>query len=104
MIAQELEKEIVEVPVVTKTVQGTFDGYEDDIFSFTYATEDGDEANIFFKNIKPEFLKAYELKSNKYVGKSFSITFDTVEEAEVDDDGDTQYNRVRTVTKLALIK
>ncbi|GGX15387.1 hypothetical protein [Aquimarina muelleri] len=100
-IAQE---ENEETSLEVQTIKGVFDGSEGGSYSFKYKNEEGDSDVIFFDNIKPEVLKAYNLNDKKLIGKTFEITFDTLEEEEIDDDGDSQYNRIRTITLLKEVK
>ncbi|WP_155839748.1 hypothetical protein [Aquimarina latercula] len=100
---EEIIEEVEEISEEPTMVKAVFDAYEGGMFSFNYKTEDGDDDVIFFNHIKPEVLKLYDLKSKKFSGKTFEIIYETVEEEEIDDDGDKQYNRVRTITVLKLL-
>ena len=100
-IAQE---ENEETSLEVQTIKGVFDGSEGGSYSFKYKNEEGDDDIIFFDNVNPEVLKAYNLNDEKLIGKAFEITFETLEEEEIDDDGDSQYNRIRTITLLKEVK
>ncbi|WP_299312684.1 hypothetical protein [uncultured Aquimarina sp.] len=110
-IAQEEEEKEEEVEEVVeeivaagiKTFNGTFDGFEDDVYSFNYKNEDDEDDSMFFNVIAPEILTMYDLKGKKFVGKKFEITFAFEYENEVDEDGDKQEFVKRTITKLKLI-
>lgn len=98
------QEESEEVSLETQTIKGIFDGYEDGSYSFKYKNEDGDNDVIFFDKIKPELLKVYDLNSGKLKGKTFEITFETIEEEEIGDDGDSEYNRTKIITLLKQIQ
>ncbi|MGB3149915.1 MAG: hypothetical protein WBB27_04565 [Maribacter sp.] len=58
---------------------GTFNGYEDGIFSFT----DTDGYSIDFHHISEEAKATFDLTQDKFKGKLFQITF--IGETEIDD-------------------
>ncbi|MFC5048319.1 hypothetical protein ACFSTE_02735 [Aquimarina hainanensis] len=87
----------------TETIIGVFDGFDGENFSFNYTTEEDEEDIMLFPNIKPELLKKYNLNDEKFMGKTFNITFITETETEIDEDGDEQEYDVRTIIGLELI-
>ncbi|WP_438425773.1 hypothetical protein [Aquimarina macrocephali] len=108
VIAQEEEEEIEEVveeiPQGSRIIQGTFDGFDGESYSFNYKDEEGEDDVFFFTKIVPEVLKTYDLKGNKFEGKAFEITFISETETEIDEDGDEQEYTRRTIIGLKPIK
>ncbi|GAA0730280.1 hypothetical protein GCM10009430_41380 [Aquimarina litoralis] len=88
------EKEIIE---------GVFDGFDGENFTFKYITEDGDEDIVLFPKAEPEVLEKYNLSDEKFIGKKFNITFKTEWETETDEDGDEQEYELRTIIDLELL-
>ncbi len=80
------------------TVDVTYDGYYDGLYSFTTITDDEDDFGdtIEFENISAELLKKYDLKSDTFNGEEFTITYseDTIEE---DDEEVTTYKLLNII-------
>ncbi|KAB8155252.1 hypothetical protein EZY14_005025 [Kordia sp. TARA_039_SRF] len=79
----------------TKTIEATYDGYEDGTYYFTDSNDDLFE----FQQVEKAVLKEFDLMSNTFENKKFKVTYKTVEE-EVDDEEYTSY----VITALTLIK
>lgn len=82
MVSQETEK-----------MKGTFNGYEDGIFSFT----DTDGYSIEFHHISDVAKATIDLSQEKFKGKLFQITF--IGETEMDDQ-----NEEITVNRITALK
>ncbi|MDF4221490.1 MULTISPECIES: hypothetical protein [Maribacter] len=78
----------------TSTMNGTYEGYIDGVYVFT----DGEGYSTEFTNVVDEVTSKYDLKSQKLVGKQFSITF-TVDSELDEDDEEIQ---VSTITGLLM--
>lgn len=93
--------------VVTATVKGVFDGYdEDDGYAFLVMgddDEDGDEDTMYFSEISAEALKSVNLKSDEMIGKRFEITYEITEYEEEDENGYTEIYEVYKIVKLKKI-
>ena len=87
----------------TETITGVFDGFDGEHFTFTYTNEEDEEDILLFPKITPELLKKYNLSDEKFMGKTFNITFITETETEIDEDEDEQEYDVRTIIDLELI-
>ena len=66
----------------TSTMNGTYEGYIDGVYVFT----DGEGYSTEFTNVVDEVTSKYDLKSQKLVGKQFSITFTVDSELDEDDE------------------
>ncbi|APQ18065.1 hypothetical protein [Maribacter hydrothermalis] len=64
----------------TETMNGTYEGYIDEMYVFT----DSDGYRAEFTNVSNEISTKFELTSDTYVGRQFMITF-TVD-TELDED------------------
>ncbi|WP_369997060.1 hypothetical protein [Winogradskyella sp.] len=93
--------------VVTATVKGVFDGYdEDDGYAFLVMgddDEDGDEDTMYFSEISDEALKSVNLKLDEMIGKRFEITYEITEYEEEDENGYTEIYEVYKIVKLKKI-
>lgn len=71
------------------TIEVTYDGYYEGVYSFTTITDDEDDfgETIEFENISDEILKKYDLNSETFVDEEFTITYIK----EIDDDGDYEF-------------
>jgi len=79
-----------------KTVTATFNGYDEGVYYFS----NGDEDSYDFEKVDAKVLKAFDLKSDKFVDKKFKITYK--EEKSKDEDGE-EYE-IWVIVKLELIK
>ena len=68
------------------TLDVTYDGYYNGLFSFTrIAADDAENGDtIAFEDIASDLLSKYDLKSHKFHGEEFTITY--IEEAIEDED------------------
>ncbi len=87
----------------TETITGVFDGFDGEHFTFNYTNEEDEEDVILFTKVKSEVLKKFNLKGEKFIGKTFNITFITETETEIDEDGDEQEYTVRIIIDLELL-
>ncbi|MGB2758902.1 MULTISPECIES: hypothetical protein [Maribacter] len=66
----------------TGTMNATYEGYSNGVYSFT-----DDEGEIVeFNNVTNEVSSKYDLTSQKFVGRQFSITFTVDSELDEDDE------------------
>ncbi|WP_412559929.1 hypothetical protein [Winogradskyella sp. MIT101101] len=87
--------------VVTATITGTYDGYdEDDGYAFVVPDEEGDDETMYFAEIAEDVLKAVNLQSNDMMGKRFEITYEITEYEEEDENGFTEIYEVYKIVKL----
>ena len=80
----------------TESMAGTFNGYEDSIFSFT----DTDGYSMEFNHISDEAKVTIDLTDNKYIGKLFQVTFTS--ESEIDDQDEEM--TVNTITAIKILE
>ena len=78
------------------TIEATFDGYEEEVYYFTV----NDEESYEFQDIEESILKKYDLKSDKFIGENFKITYKIVSEIDEFEDEYSTY----IITNLELIK
>lgn len=85
----------------TETLTGVFEGYDkEDGYSFLYKDEEGNDRVIYFEKISEEALKAFNLKSETMVGKTFVITYEIKEYDEEDDDGNIETYEEKIILEL----
>lgn len=53
------------------TIKATFDGYEEGFYYFT----DKEDYSFFFEGEEASAAEKYDLTNNKYIGKTFNITY-----------------------------
>jgi hypothetical protein len=82
-----------------KTVKATYNGYEDGVYSFSDKSDE-DEVDYEFEKVSDDVLKAFDLKGEKFLNKTFKITY---KENSVNDE-DIDEVEVWTIVKLELIK
>ncbi|TPN87079.1 hypothetical protein [Aquimarina algicola] len=87
----------------TETIIGVFEGFDGEHFTFNYTNEENEEDVVLFSKANSEVLEKFNLSSEKFIGKTFNITFITETETEVDEDGDEQEYDVRTIVDLELL-
>jgi len=87
----------------TETITGVFDGFDGEYFTFNYLTEEGEEDIMLFAKANPEALNKVQLSNEKFIGKTFNITFITETEVELDDGGDELEYIVRTIIDLEFL-
>ncbi|GAA4273136.1 hypothetical protein U6A24_07660 [Aquimarina gracilis] len=87
----------------TETITGVFDGFDGEHFTFNYTNEEDEEDVVLFAKANSEVLKKFNLSNEKFMGKTFNITFITETETDVDEDGDEQEYDVRTIVDLELL-
>ncbi|QFZ54085.1 hypothetical protein FEZ18_04315 [Oceanihabitans sp. IOP_32] len=58
-------------------VNAVYDGHDESGYNFTVVDEDDNESTITFQEISAELLQTYDLKSESFVGKSFTVTYKT---------------------------
>ncbi|WP_046757898.1 hypothetical protein [Kordia jejudonensis] len=76
-----------------KTIEATYDGYEEGIYYFT----DTKDESLEFQDVEKSVLETYDLMSKKFENKVFQVTYKEV----VEDDGDEEYTSyVITALKL----
>jgi len=80
----------------TVTIQATFDGYTEGIYSFT----ENDELLYEFQKIEDAASTKYDLTEDQYIGKTFNVTY-TIE-TEIDND-DEEY-QVYSIVDLKLVE
>ena len=78
----------------TSTMNGTYEGY----INGAYVFSDGEGSTAEFTNITDDVENAYDLNSQKFVGKQFMITF--VVDSELDEDDEEI--QVSTIVKLLM--
>lgn len=84
----------------SNTITAIFDGAEDYGYNFIFTNEDEDESTITFQNVSEDALKAFDLKSDTFLGVTMQVTYTTVIETEEDSDGFESETEVLTITKL----
>ncbi|WP_025740855.1 hypothetical protein [Aquimarina pacifica] len=87
----------------TETITGVFDSFDGEHFIFSYTNEEDEEDVIVFAKANSEILKKFNLSSEKFMSKTFNITFITETETEIDEDGDEQEYSFRTIVDLELL-
>ncbi|MFD1615615.1 hypothetical protein [Gelatiniphilus marinus] len=81
-------------------VNAVFDGHEDYGYNFIAKDKDDEEYTITFHEVKEELLKEFNLKSETFIGKSFSITYKTRVEVFKDNQGNDDENEINTIIML----
>jgi hypothetical protein len=66
----------------TSTMNGTYEGYINGAYVFT----DGEGDSVEFNNAVSAVTSKYDLNSQKFIGKQFSITFTIDSELDEDDE------------------
>lgn len=66
----------------TSTMNGTYEGYINGAYVFT----DGEGDSVEFNNAVSAVTSKYDLNSQKFIGKQFSITFSIDSELDEDDE------------------
>ncbi|CAL2078729.1 hypothetical protein [Tenacibaculum sp. 190524A02b] len=61
----------------SKILTATFDGHEDGVYYFS----DNDD-DYSFEKIEPEAVKAFDLKNNSFLNKTFKVAYKTEEEED----------------------
>ena len=84
----------------SNTITAIFDGAEDYGYNFIFTNDDEDESTITFQNVSEDALKAFDLKSDTFLGVTMQVTYTTVIETEEDSDGFESETEVLTITKL----
>lgn len=95
------DEETLEDPI---TVIGTYDGFDDDMYSFIISNGDDDEESLFFDYVNDDVLAAFDLQSQKLVGKKFQVTYTETIEIEEDEDGEEVEYTKRTIISLKPVK
>ncbi|MFY0714880.1 hypothetical protein J1D01_14475 [Seonamhaeicola sp. NFXS20] len=80
-----------------ETLKAVFDGYEDGTYYFTDSEDE--EKYYSFEKIDESILKTFDLKSEKYRGKSFKVTYKI---ETIKDEFDEDYE-VWAIVKVALL-
>lgn len=88
----------------TETITGVFDGFDGESYSFNHTNDDDEEDVLFFSKIDLELLKKYDLSDEKFIGKTFTVTFISETITEIDEDGDEQEYDKRTIVGLELLE
>ena len=57
-------------------VIATFNGYDENEYTFSFLNEDDYEEVITFEIVSEKILSAYNLKDNKFIDQEFEITYD----------------------------
>jgi hypothetical protein len=91
------------IPKGTQTINGIFDGFDVDEFSFICKDAKGEEETMFFDKITAEALKMVNLKDNKFVGTMFEVTYTVTLQDEEDEDGETVQMVIKTITGVKKI-
>ncbi|TYP98878.1 hypothetical protein C7447_102196 [Tenacibaculum adriaticum] len=71
------------------TIEATFDGFDEDGFSFSFTNDDDENETIIFETISSDLLKKYDLKSDELIGEEFELTYKT--QAPNDEDSDPTF-------------
>lgn len=79
---------------------GVYDGHEDYGYNFIYVDENQDDRTKTFQEIDEAVLEAYDFDSEDLIGKRFEITFTSVTEIEIDEEGTEYENEINTITAL----
>lgn len=92
-VAQEEEEdddEIIEEVVMQDgtptTVTAVYVGFANDVYTFSFKNEDGDEDEITFEKISDDIKKSYDLTTKVFVGKTFILTFSQNNVPDPDDE------------------
>ena len=62
--------------IESQKVIATFNGYDENGYTFSFLNEDDYEEVITFEIVSEKILRAYNLKDNKFIDKEFEITYD----------------------------
>ena len=79
-----------------KTIEATYDGYEEGVYYFT----DMNDETLEFQNVEKNVLEKFDLMSKKLENKTFEVTYKEVTDEDEDDEEYTMY----TITALKLKK
>ena len=79
-----------------KTIEATYDGYEEGVYYFT----DMNDETIEFQNVEKNVLEKFDLMSKKLENRTFEVIYKEVTEEDEDDEEYTTY----TITDLKLKK
>ena len=97
---EDTEIEITEISSETETIIGTYNGYDNGTYNFSY-NDDGEDYEISFDELSPEAQKMYDLESDSFIGKRFEITYTSSSEDEEDtDDEETISVSVKIILSL----
>ncbi len=87
----------------TSSLIGVFDGHESYGYNFVYLDINKDERTMTFQEIDESVLDQYDLDSEDMLGAKFEITYTTVIETELEEDGSEYENEINTITALKQI-
>ncbi|MFD1615614.1 hypothetical protein [Gelatiniphilus marinus] len=78
-----------------------FNGFDGESYSFTTQAKGAEEAKtIVFNDVSAEILKQFDLKSDAFKGKYFSITYTVATETLVNSDGEEEDVEVFTIKTI----
>lgn len=80
----------------TESMAGTFNGYEDSIFSFT----DTDGYSMEFHHVSDEAKATIDLTDDQYIGKLFQVTFTS----EIEMDDEDEEIAINTITAIKILE
>lgn len=86
------------------TITATYDGFSSDSYSFMFTNDEGEEESIFFDYASDEVLKAFDLKSKKFEGEKFVVTYKETIETEEDEEGEELEYTKTTIISLKPVK
>ncbi|MFC4634593.1 hypothetical protein ACFO3O_11780 [Dokdonia ponticola] len=83
---EEIIEEGIEQDGVPTTVTAVYLGFANDVYTFSFKNEDGDEDEITFEKISEDIKKSYDLTTKDLVGKTFILTFSQKNVPDPDDE------------------
>lgn len=84
-----------------RTVNVTFDGYDDDGYSFVTITNDPDTAEyLYFTDVKDEWVTEFALQDENTVNQQFTITYSVSSETVTDEFGEELTEEVFTLLSI----
>ncbi|MGB6268778.1 MAG: hypothetical protein WBF67_07170 [Olleya sp.] len=84
-----------------QTLSGVYEGLEDTNYVFTISNKDGNEKMVF-NYLAEDVFENYDLDSDEYIGKSFTITYEESSEIIENEEGEEEEVEYLTITKLQL--
>ncbi|MEW7278415.1 hypothetical protein ABW636_07450 [Aquimarina sp. 2201CG1-2-11] len=84
-------------------ITGTFDDYDGVFYTFNYINDDMKKDVISFAKIHCELRERIDLTNEKYIGRTFNISYELKTETEIDEDGSEEILTTRTIVNLELL-
>ncbi len=81
-------------------LNGTYDGYEDYGYNFLFIDAEGDERTFTFQEVDESVFESFNLNDEALIKTKFKITYTTVIERTIDEDGNESEDEINTIIKL----